>query len=112
MPRCSSRSSTKKEAKDAAYAIVNALHTHYGDPKNRYGLEEDVETVAVLAMLAVTDSLSEDLVYDITKAIYENTENMSHAKAEFIQVETALDGIGIDLHPGAEKYFTEAGVLE
>ena len=37
---------------------------------------------------------------------------MSHTKAEFIQVETALDGIGIDLHPGAEKYFSEAGVLE
>jgi TRAP-type uncharacterized transport system substrate-binding protein len=56
--------------------------------------------------------LSEDLVYDITKAIYENAESMSHTKAEFIQVETALDGIGIDLHPGAEKYFSEAGVLE
>ncbi|OZU86991.1 C4-dicarboxylate ABC transporter substrate-binding protein [Virgibacillus indicus] len=75
-----------------------------------YGLEEDVTTVAVLAMLAVTNSLSEDVVYDITKAIYENTGNMAHAKAEFITKETALDGIGIDLHPGAKKYFDEIGI--
>jgi len=101
-------------AADKAEALIEKYPYYATDvvSAGTYGLEEDVETVAVLAMLAVTDSLSEDLVYDITKAIYENTENMSHAKAEFIQVETALDGIGIDLHPGAEKYFTEAGVLE
>lgn len=81
-------------------------------PAGTYGLEEDVETVAVLAMIVVKDSLSEDLVYDITKAIYENAASMSHAKAEFITLETALDGIGIDLHPGAEKYYSEEGVLE
>ncbi|WP_085993949.1 TAXI family TRAP transporter solute-binding subunit [Oceanobacillus senegalensis] len=77
-----------------------------------YGLEEDVTTVAVLAMLAVTDSLSEDAVYDITKAIYDNTDAISHAKGEFITKDSALDGIGIDLHPGAEKYFQEEGLLE
>ncbi|MDL4842339.1 TAXI family TRAP transporter solute-binding subunit [Aquibacillus rhizosphaerae] len=77
-----------------------------------YGLEEDVTTVAVLAMLAVTDSLSEDVVYNITKSIFENTGTITHAKGEFITSESALDGIGIDLHPGAEKYFTEAGIIE
>ncbi|MEC2157923.1 TAXI family TRAP transporter solute-binding subunit [Virgibacillus halodenitrificans] len=75
-----------------------------------YGLGEDVNTVAVLAMLAVVDSLSEDTVYEITKAIYENTGDMAHAKAEFITKESGLDGIGIDLHPGAKKYFDEVGV--
>src|SRR5699024_8983048 len=39
-----------------------------------YGLEKDVPTVAVLAMLAVTEELSEDTVYDITSAIYENAD--------------------------------------
>ncbi|MFZ3579961.1 TAXI family TRAP transporter solute-binding subunit [Virgibacillus sp. DJP39] len=77
-----------------------------------YGLEEDVTTVAVLAMLAVTDSLSEDVVYDITKAIFENTDKITHAKGEYVTKESALDGIGIDLHPGAKKYFKEIGVLE
>lgn len=75
-----------------------------------YGLKEDVDTVAVLAMLAVTDDMSEDAVYDITKAIYENTDKISHQKAEQITLDSGLDGIGIDLHPGAEKYFDEEGV--
>ncbi|MFC3041212.1 TAXI family TRAP transporter solute-binding subunit [Virgibacillus xinjiangensis] len=75
-----------------------------------YGLEEEVTTVAVLAMLAVSKDLPEDTVYEITKAIYENTGDMAHAKAEFITTETALDGIGIDVHPGAQKYYDEQGV--
>lgn len=77
-----------------------------------YGLESDVSTVAVLAMLIVKDDLSEDLVYEMTKAIYENAETMAHDKAKFIRIENAMDGIGIDLHPGAEKYFTEEGLLD
>ncbi|HWO77542.1 MAG TPA: TAXI family TRAP transporter solute-binding subunit [Bacillus sp. (in: firmicutes)] len=81
-------------------------------PAGTYGMEGEVTTVAVLAMLAVTDSLSEDVVYDITKAIYENADKISHAKGEFIKKESALNGIGIDLHPGAEKYFKEAGILK
>lgn len=79
-------------------------------PAGTYGLEEEVNTTAVLAMIAVTDSLSEDVVYDITKALYDNTDKISHAKSEYISLENALDGIGIDLHPGAKKYFDEQGV--
>ncbi|MDE0584148.1 MULTISPECIES: TAXI family TRAP transporter solute-binding subunit [Planococcus] len=76
-------------------------------PSGTYGLTEDVPTVSVLAMLVVQNDISEDTVYDITKAIYENTDQIQHAKAEFIKAETALDGIGIDIHPGAQRYFDE-----
>lgn len=76
-----------------------------------YKLEEDVSTVAVMAMLAVEKDLTEEVGYEITKAIYENVDRITHAKAEFISLENALNGIGIDLHPGAEKYFKEKGVL-
>lgn len=76
------------------------------------GIDEDIKTVAVLAMLAVTDSLSEDVVYDITKAIYDNADTITHSKGEFITPETGVEGIGIDFHPGAERYFKEAGVLD
>ncbi len=78
--------------------------------KGTYGLEEDVNTVAVLAMLAVTDDVPEDTVYEITKAIYENADSMAHDKASLISLETALDGIGIEVHPGAQKYFDEKGI--
>ncbi|MEJ8764445.1 TAXI family TRAP transporter solute-binding subunit [Oceanobacillus sp. HCA-5259] len=75
-------------------------------------VDEEIKTVAVLAMLAVTDSLSEDVVYDITKAIYDNADTITHSKGEFITPETGVEGIGIDFHPGAERYFKEAGVLD
>jgi len=72
-----------------------------------YGLTEDVPTVSVLAMLAVSDELPEDLVYEMTKAIYENAGSIQHAKAKLIKAETGLDGISIKVHPGAQKYFDE-----
>lgn len=89
-----------------------AADTIEGDDREQYGLDEDVQTVAVLAMLAVSSDLDEDTVYDITKAIYDNAEDMAHDKAQFIRKDSALDGIGIDLHPGAEKYYEEEGLLD
>ena len=76
-------------------------------PAGTYGLAEDVPAVSVLAMLAVNKDLSDDLVYAMTKAIYSNTSKISHAKGALIKAETALDGIGIEIHPGAQKYFDE-----
>ncbi|MGR6906803.1 TAXI family TRAP transporter solute-binding subunit [Lysinibacillus sp. BSL11] len=72
-----------------------------------YGIAKDVETVSVLAMLAVKKDLPEDVVYSMTKAIYDNTNKISHDKGRFIKAETGLDGISIDIHPGAQKYFDE-----
>jgi TRAP transporter TAXI family solute receptor len=78
-----------------------------------YKIEADVNTVAVKAMLVVTNDLKEDLVYEMTKALYENTDKITHAKGEFITPETALDGLGdMELHPGAAKYFEEKGITE
>ncbi|GGD18487.1 TAXI family TRAP transporter solute-binding subunit [Pontibacillus salipaludis] len=73
-------------------------------------VDEAVTTVAVQAMLVASKDLSEDVVYDMTKALFENTDAISHAKGEFITAESALDGVGIDVHPGAQKYFDEKGV--
>ncbi|MBD8038203.1 TAXI family TRAP transporter solute-binding subunit [Solibacillus sp. A46] len=76
-------------------------------PSGTYGLESDVPAVSVGAMLAVQKDLPEDLVYAMTKAIYDNTDKIGHAKGEFIKAETGLDGIGIEVHPGAQRYFDE-----
>jgi len=92
------------------------MYPHYaldmieGDNAEEYGLDGDVQTVAVLAMLAVADDVSEDDVYEITKTLFEHTDKMAHDKADFITLDTALDGIGIDLHPGAKKYYEEQGI--
>lgn len=96
-------------AEDKAAELIEKYPYYATDtvPSGTYGLTEDVPTVSVLAMLVAQNDLSEDVVYDITKAIYENTDQIQHAKAKFIKAETALDGIGIDIHPGAQKYFDE-----
>ncbi|MGE8004849.1 TAXI family TRAP transporter solute-binding subunit [Lysinibacillus sp. NPDC093216] len=75
--------------------------------KGTYGIANDTETVSVLAMLAVKKDLPEDVVYSMTKAIYDNAGKISHAKGAFIKAKTGLDGISIDVHPGAQKYFDE-----
>ncbi|MEH7180397.1 TAXI family TRAP transporter solute-binding subunit [Neobacillus vireti] len=79
-------------------------------PSGTYGLEAAVTTVAVQAMLVASSDLSEDVVYDVTKAIFENIDKVTHAKGKLIKVENALNGVGIDVHPGAQKYFDEKGV--
>jgi TRAP transporter TAXI family solute receptor len=79
-------------------------------PSGVYGLKDSVPTVAVLAMLVVREDLSEQLVYDITKAIFENTDKIGHAKAQLIKAENALNGVGIEVHPGAQKYYDEKGI--
>ncbi|MEH7274347.1 TAXI family TRAP transporter solute-binding subunit [Neobacillus vireti] len=79
-------------------------------PSGTYGLEAAVTTVAVQAMLVASSDLSEDVVYDVTKAIFENLDKVTHAKGKLIKVENALNGVGIDVHPGAQKYFDEKGV--
>src|SRR5690606_9560301 len=72
-----------------------------------YGLTEDVPTVSVGAMLVIQNDIPEDVVYDITKAIYENTDKITHAKGQLIKAEKGLEGIGIPVHDGAQKYFDE-----
>jgi uncharacterized protein len=79
-------------------------------PSGTYGMESAVTTVAVQAMLVASSDLSEKVVYDITKAIFENLDKVTHAKGKLIKVENALNGVGIDVHPGAQKYFDEKGV--
>lgn len=76
-------------------------------PAGTYGSTEDTNAVSVGAMLVVKSELPEDLVYEITKAIYDNAPSLSHDKGKYILKETGLDGVGITVHPGAQKYFDE-----
>ncbi|MCM3390019.1 TAXI family TRAP transporter solute-binding subunit [Ureibacillus chungkukjangi] len=94
---------------DKAEALIEKYPYYAVDtiPSGTYGLTSEVPTVSVLAMIAVKSDLSEDVAYGIAKAIYGNAGEISHPKGEFIKTETALDGIGIDVHPGAQKYFDE-----
>jgi len=48
--------------------------------------------------------------YFCAPAIFENLDQVSHAKAKLIKAENALNGVGIEVHAGAQKYFDEKGV--
>lgn len=76
------------------------------------GQDADVETVAVMAMLAVRSDLDEEVVYQCTKAILEGTDELAkaHAKGAMVTADTGLNGMSIDLHPGAERFYVEAGL--
>lgn len=84
-------------------------------PSGTYPKQDaDVKTVAVKAIMSVRSELDEQLVYDITKTLFENTEPLIaiNAKANEIQTDKALEGISIPLHPGAEKYLKELGIIK
>jgi TRAP transporter TAXI family solute receptor len=76
-------------------------------------LEEDVTTLSVFAALVgSTTQISPELGYEITKAVYENAGDITLPQGDIITIEEALVGQGdVPLHPGAEQYFEEQGVL-
>jgi TRAP transporter TAXI family solute receptor len=73
-----------------------------------------VKTVSVNAQWLTSTKQSEALVYGIVQALWNaNTRKLldaGHAKGKAIRLETALTGIGIPLHPGAEKFYKEKGL--
>ncbi len=80
------------------------------------GNADDVQTLSVGAQWVTSADQPEELIYEITKALWnDNTRKQldaGHAKGKMITKETALNGIGIPLHPGAEKFYKEAGLLK
>ena len=82
-------------------------------PAGTYDNETDVETAAVVSMLITREDLDEQVVYDITKVIFENLQTLrdTHSVADKIDVAKYYEGMPVPLHAGAERYFEEIGVL-
>lgn len=78
------------------------------------GQSEPVETLAVMAIWATHAALPEEIAYAVTKAAYENTETLAkvHVQGRNIRPETALRSVSIPLHPGAERYYREKGLIK
>jgi len=91
----------------------NPFYTVHKIPAGTYaGQEEDVETVTVKATLIVSADASEDDVYKLTKAIFENIEAITaeNAKGSELSIENATSGMTVPFHKGAAKYFAEKGI--
>lgn len=83
------------------------------------GVDYDVNTLAVSGMFVTNANMDEELIYEITKAMWSPTArkllDSGHPKGKAITLETALDGIdgiGVPLHPGAERFYREVGLLK
>ena len=88
------------------------------------GLDADVAVPAISAVLVASNSLSEELVYNITKTLFECKDELTNAKKSYISAENAILGVptsesdisagvtGGTFHPGAVKYYKEIGVMK
>jgi uncharacterized protein len=84
-------------------------------PANTYkGQPNAVDTLAVMAVWATHDGLSENLAYEVTKALYENVAIMGqvHVQGKNISLTTATAVGSAPLHPGAIRYYKEKGIVK
>jgi uncharacterized protein len=77
------------------------------------GQDSDVQTVAVVNFLVTHSEVSDETAYQMTKQLFENIPALTaaHKAAENIRIEDAVKGMPIPLHPGAERYYKEKGLL-
>lgn len=85
-------------------------------PANVYQGVPETKTIAVGAQWVTSTKQPADLVYQITKALWNDTTrkllDAGHAKGKVVKLDTALAGIGIPLHEGAEKFYREVGKIK
>ncbi len=91
----------------------NTFYSVYKIPANTYeNQSEEILTVTVKATLIVSADASEDDVYSLTAAIFDNIDGISneHAKGSELSLQNATEGITVPFHAGAAKYFKEKGI--
>ncbi len=98
---------------------ILADYKFFGPDKVPDGTYKDVgatETISVNALWVTSAKQPEALIYGVTKAIWNDNSrkllDAGHAKGKVIRKETALDGVGVPLHPGAETFYKEIGLLK
>lgn len=91
----------------------NSDYKRYTIPQDTYDfLESDIQTVAAYAILmGNTDTIDEELGYELARIMVEHADEITHAQAEGMTLENALNGAeGLPMHPGAARYYEERGL--
>lgn len=88
------------------------FYTKITIPKDVYNTAEDINTIAVRAIIICRSDLNENEVYLFTKALYESLDELgtAHAKGKEFKLEEANTGVTVPLHAGATKFFAEKGI--
>lgn len=82
-------------------------------PADTYkGQSAPAATAAIVNFLVTRSTLSDEIVYNLTRAMWENIGELAaaHSAGRSIKIETALEGMPVPLHPGAERYYREKGL--
>jgi TRAP transporter TAXI family solute receptor len=101
----------------ASDAAIPKMQEKYGKgmyypvviPKDTYALSEDVTVVGVANLLVVSETMPEQLAYDITRLLFEKQSDLAaiHPEARNLSLEKATEGSPADLHPGARRFYRE-----
>jgi TRAP transporter TAXI family solute receptor len=94
--------------------IDNAAYQAALIPAGTYdGQDSEVPTVAINNILVSHDGVSDEVAYQMTKLMFDNLERLgnAHSAAKDIKLEGAAKDLPIPLHPGAERFYKEAGAL-
>lgn len=85
-------------------------------PSDVYKGVAGAKTISVNAQWVTSTKQPEELIYEVTKALWnDNTRKLldaGHAKGKVVQLKTALAGVGVPLHPGAQKFYKEKGLMK
>ncbi|MDF3193260.1 TAXI family TRAP transporter solute-binding subunit [Pseudomonas sp. 1928-m] len=99
---------------DVTAKIDNAAYQAASIPAGTYdGQDSDVATVAINNILVSHEGVSDEVAYQMTKLMFDNLERLgnAHSAAKDIKLEGAAKDLPIPLHPGAERFYKEAGAL-
>jgi uncharacterized protein len=98
-----------------ALVEANPYYTKTVIPGGMYaGNPEDTETFGVGATFVTTADMPEEVVYELVKAVFENFEDFKKLHPAFASLdkeEMTRAGLSAPLHPGAERYYKEAGLM-
>lgn len=100
---------------DVVAKIDNAAYLPANIPADTYdGQSADVPTVAINNILVTHEGVSDEVVYQMTKLMFDNLERLgtAHSAAKDIKLDQAAENLPIPLHPGAERFYKEVGVIK
>jgi hypothetical protein len=100
---------------DVVAKVGDAAYQPAMIPANTYGGQtEAVATAAIPNFLVTHSGVSDDLAYRMAKAMYDNIDTLyaAHNAAKSIKRENAIKGMPVPLHPGAERYYKEVGLIK
>ncbi|OQW88461.1 MAG: C4-dicarboxylate ABC transporter [Rhodoferax ferrireducens] len=100
---------------DVVAKVGDAAYQPAVIPANTYtGQTADVATAAIPNFLITHAGVSDDLAYQMTKSLYDNLDTLyaAHNAAKAIKRDNAIKGMPVPLHPGAERYYKEVGLIK